>query len=307
VANFLRVKPLGWSLFDILLSALMNQLDIDHTKAINGDDGSSHAPVSQIVLAGAGLEMLGSPLDITTSGANVGMLNINGLAELHVKAGGFAFIDNAGELDVDTGGIVSFSPGSDLVIGGTETIASGGLIQVNNGGDVNFDSGGDLLIKSGALETVASGGKVTAAIGSTVELLGKVRRSLPVDISAANHTLNAAFLAGAQYLRMDLSSVGGSPTIVLTMPDATNPPTLGDYVNVAFTIGVFAGHVEFVRETPSAPGEVIATVSCGRFGAALGTSPYNTNNTTAALGLQWNGTAWKVVEPAGCVFFGADW
>lgn len=42
MANFVRVKTLGWALFDILQSALMNQLDTDHAKSVNGDDGSVH-------------------------------------------------------------------------------------------------------------------------------------------------------------------------------------------------------------------------------------------------------------------------
>lgn len=43
MANFTRVKPLGWSLFDILASTAMNLLDIDHAKSVNGDDGGSWA------------------------------------------------------------------------------------------------------------------------------------------------------------------------------------------------------------------------------------------------------------------------
>lgn len=42
MANFTRVKPAGWALNEILTSAQMNALDIDHVSAVNGDGGSSH-------------------------------------------------------------------------------------------------------------------------------------------------------------------------------------------------------------------------------------------------------------------------
>jgi len=57
MANFTRVKPAGWSLNEILTSAQQNALDIDHVKAINGDDGSSHSPTAQIDIGGLGLKL----------------------------------------------------------------------------------------------------------------------------------------------------------------------------------------------------------------------------------------------------------
>lgn len=70
MANFTRVKPAGWSLNEILTSAQQNQLDIDHTKAPNFDEGSSHSPASQVVLGGAGFNLTG-PFDLEGS-ANLG-------------------------------------------------------------------------------------------------------------------------------------------------------------------------------------------------------------------------------------------
>jgi hypothetical protein len=42
MANFPRVKPLGYGFKEKLPSADVNTLDTDHTKAVNGDDGSIH-------------------------------------------------------------------------------------------------------------------------------------------------------------------------------------------------------------------------------------------------------------------------
>jgi hypothetical protein len=69
MANFPRVKPLGWSLFDILASALMNQLDIDHSKSVNGDDGGTWGgPVIFTNATLSGTSTVNTSGDITTSG-----------------------------------------------------------------------------------------------------------------------------------------------------------------------------------------------------------------------------------------------
>lgn len=51
MANFTRVKPAGWALNEVLTSAQINQLDIDHAASVNGDGGGSWAGV--ITWAGA--------------------------------------------------------------------------------------------------------------------------------------------------------------------------------------------------------------------------------------------------------------
>ncbi len=88
MANFTRVRPLGWNLYDLLASALMNALDTDHAKAINGDDGSSHAPGTQIVIAGAGMAF-GGPVAFQTG------------SDPHVASGVGMHFDNGSQL---TGG-----------------------------------------------------------------------------------------------------------------------------------------------------------------------------------------------------------
>lgn len=42
MANFVRVKPAGWALNEILTSAQMNALDIDHAASVNGDGGGGY-------------------------------------------------------------------------------------------------------------------------------------------------------------------------------------------------------------------------------------------------------------------------
>lgn len=43
MSNFTRVKPAGYSTDDPVSSAEFNQLDIDHAKSVNGDDGGTYA------------------------------------------------------------------------------------------------------------------------------------------------------------------------------------------------------------------------------------------------------------------------
>lgn len=72
MANFTRVKPSGWALNEALTSAQMNALDIDHTKAPNADDGSTHTPAAPIIINGQGIEVGGASGGITlteTTGA----------------------------------------------------------------------------------------------------------------------------------------------------------------------------------------------------------------------------------------------
>jgi len=48
--SFSRVKPLGWALFETLASADMNQLDIDHARAVDGHSGGAYNPTAAIVI-----------------------------------------------------------------------------------------------------------------------------------------------------------------------------------------------------------------------------------------------------------------
>lgn len=64
MSNFIRVKPTGYTLNSKVTSAELTQLDIDHAKAINGDEGSTHTPANPVVINGAGIETT----DLTTTG-----------------------------------------------------------------------------------------------------------------------------------------------------------------------------------------------------------------------------------------------
>lgn len=57
--TFSRVKPSGWATGERLTSTQMNNLDIDHARAVDGNAGGSYTPSSAIVIGGSGLQVGG--------------------------------------------------------------------------------------------------------------------------------------------------------------------------------------------------------------------------------------------------------
>lgn len=55
--TFSRVNTLGWALFENLTSAQMNALDLDHSRAVDGNAGGAYAPSSPIALSGSALTL----------------------------------------------------------------------------------------------------------------------------------------------------------------------------------------------------------------------------------------------------------
>lgn len=110
MGNFTEVKIGGWVDTENVTGAEMTGLQSRIVKAINGDEGSSHAPTDAIVLAGAGLQ-------IDT------ILSLFGLLE----------VGSTGTLQVIDGGAISVDATSTVTVtGGTVTIASGGTLALTS-------------------------------------------------------------------------------------------------------------------------------------------------------------------------------
>ena len=126
MANFTRVKPSGWATNEILTSAQMNSLDIDHAKAINGDDGSIHGgdvEVGNFVCAELDVD---GDIDLGTSFTEIDGSGIGG-TDVKVKVK-----DTTGVFVVkDVSGATVLSAAAD----NNGTITSGGI--TNNGGAEN--------------------------------------------------------------------------------------------------------------------------------------------------------------------------
>lgn len=153
MAHLVRVKPLGWSLFDILASASMNSVDTNLAKCVNGDEGGIWANATEILYQG------------------------------DFRVGGLARFDSigastlTGTLTVNAAGLVTFHNGSFLTVVAGTTFSMGSTMQVISGAKVWVKSGGTLQLDSGGTATCAtafellSGGSVTVDSGAAINNL----------------------------------------------------------------------------------------------------------------------------------------
>lgn len=82
MANFVRANPSGWAPNAQLTSAQANALDIDHTKAPNFDDGSTHTAAAVVTIGGAGMHLADrlsvEAVVVTMADANTTIRDIGG-------------------------------------------------------------------------------------------------------------------------------------------------------------------------------------------------------------------------------------
>lgn len=166
MSNFVRANTLGWAAKAKLTSAQANALDIDHAKAINGDNGSSHTPTAPIVILGpngvsftchvAGTWDAAVTFDIGSVVRSWGSLLI-GDASGH----GLIIIEPGSTFTADPDSIVNFSLGSVSTSSGTWHIAGAGVVTAGGAGH---------HILGGAKLYVDLGGAITASAGSAVNL-----------------------------------------------------------------------------------------------------------------------------------------
>lgn len=142
--NFVNVR-IGavWASLSVLLSSEMALIDSQLKKAINGDDGSTHAPSTQIVIGGAGASFTGD-----------------------------LFASSVKQLDIVTGG-TGFSIGANAVGTiknlGTLTVASGGLIQVLASGNFAVNNNGTATLQSGSILNVVAGAVLNIHASATID------------------------------------------------------------------------------------------------------------------------------------------
>lgn len=195
MANFARVKALGWSLYDLLASALMNKLDDDHTKAPNFDEGSSHSPTDWIELNGAngyGLQFTDAPIDgdITVPVA------------VTLKGAGGLVLGTTGT-PLPFGGFITGSP-TQLVWRGSPPVFEGGitldgtgdnasLLYLVNSADMQVAA--NCTVRIDAAASLESYGTVTVRAGSSLVVEG---HGTPGSGSTVTSATNALWqLAGA--------------------------------------------------------------------------------------------------------------
>jgi hypothetical protein len=63
--SFTRANVAGWATGEVLTTTQMNQLDLDHSRAVDGNAGGTYTPSAAIIINGSGIEFAGY------SGANI--------------------------------------------------------------------------------------------------------------------------------------------------------------------------------------------------------------------------------------------
>jgi len=155
VANFTLIRALGWALKSRLWNYEIQEIDTRITKTINAADGSSHAPSSQIVVHGSGMEI--TPLESTD-------------ADLDIGSGHAVDFLSGSELILRSGAALSARTGSTVGLYGATAVADGGAGGTNGTLYIGFAVLGDghLIVTQYGDLTVQSGAAVAFDAGSAV-------------------------------------------------------------------------------------------------------------------------------------------
>jgi hypothetical protein len=148
--SFSRVKTLGWALFEVLTSAQMNSLDIDHVDAIDGSGGGAYAPAAAIEISAAGLKLSGTNHEIAAAGT------------MHVRGTGKISVDSTAQIQFQEGAKLRFESGAGTSkIDGTFRAGDTNPLDVVSGllrflDAANLECRGDVLITAAGSLTVNS-------------------------------------------------------------------------------------------------------------------------------------------------------
>lgn len=196
MAHFTRVKALGWAIGEELLSALMNQLDSNVEKAINGDDGGTWAPAAPIVLDGAGLQ-IDSVLSVSTGGA----LTIETGASVVIEGNATVRVENTVATRYIDSTTVTFEDTAQLRMQETSTIAFSGTSTCTyaTGTSCTFNTGSTLALAGSAAMTVSGTATCTFATGTTLTCNSGSTVSVAGAFTATSTSM--VTLAGRRVLR----------------------------------------------------------------------------------------------------------
>ena len=192
--NFTRVNPLSWGLKALLTSDQANALDIDHAKAINGDDGSTHTPSSAITILGSN----GVVFDCHVGGTWAAAITIAPSSTLAIN-GATVTLGNGSDnttLDVSEDSAISLLSGALLetrsgaaaeLHGSTRFYGAG--VDADGGAGHHVVSGGKLYVDGGGYLVVRTAAHVTMNGVFTSGTLGVMSLNGPTEQAAGSFTL----------------------------------------------------------------------------------------------------------------------
>lgn len=159
--TFSRIKPVGWQVNEKVTSPQLNQLDLDHSKAVDktGDNLTNGGGITGRV-------------DVISGGT----FQIQTGAILYVQTGGSIQVLNSGEqvfagssqCTFDNTSVLEMNDTSNLIIGGTASFLSAGTNNITSGGTLGINSGATMHVKSGATATIDASGILALAGASAV-------------------------------------------------------------------------------------------------------------------------------------------
>jgi hypothetical protein len=205
------VKPGGWDVEEVLTSDQMNALQVELLKAIDGVNGGTYSPVSDLVIGGPGELIVSTTLSILTDLIIeaaaflqvMGTLQLSGVqtvtGDINVPSGGEINIQNLGRIDVESGGDVNLAGGADMTLAGTDggadlDIASGARLGLSGTatvfGSVNLSTGGQINVPTGChIDIEGSNGRINLASGA--KILGSSGAEMQV-FDADDLTINSS-------------------------------------------------------------------------------------------------------------------
>jgi hypothetical protein len=202
MANFPRIRSPGfWVQASTVLPAEFEEYDATRPKLINAEDGSTHAPTSQIVIAGDGMRISGptrfddTTLQVFQSG---GGLMIAAGAELTVA--GDATISGTGTFTLSNGAEVIYESGSTISgslfqLTGSYTFNSDTAINIDDAAEINIMAGAELIMLSGSVLDYESGSYISGTLSQlTGSYTFETGTSLDIESGADISILNGGDL-----------------------------------------------------------------------------------------------------------------
>ena len=223
MAAFSRQRAPGlWTPGDIVTAAEFEGIDAIRPSLMNMTGGSSHAPLTQCVIGGAGLSVTGPS-------------SLGDLTSCVVQSGGAitcqsgsTFTCNAG-CTVSLAGTTAFPFGATVNVAGAIEVNATGHIDLNSGTEVNVESGATIEVKSGAAVNVKSGAGLVVDSGGVLDLDGALLQDAgAVGTLAGANTFtgdvilnnNSAAFSSVRTLSFASSTVGSVAYRVGTVGDA---------------------------------------------------------------------------------------
>jgi hypothetical protein len=300
--TFSRVKGQGWATNEKVKSPQLNQLDLDHSRALDktGDTVAGGGGILGAIDLASGASLT-TKSGSTVTQASGSTWTLDGYCNVF---GGVTFNPLSNILNY---GIVGFQSGSDL------SMNSGSLIQVQSGATLQLVSGCTLTAALGSGSSLALGngsslsttGSATTSIGGTLAVSGLSTISNGMTFSGAALTLNSSSsltassgcvttLTGQTFYAIKTTS--SNYTVDSSQSDNyLLVSTTGGAVTITIPSATFGGRVLTIKDNGGQAGTHAITIQPSSGTIEGNASIQITNNYGFFTLLATGGTTWNIV------------